>query len=149
MELSGKRVVASPREDLFPRLLDPKILAACIPGCEELVQNGEGGYRVRLSVGLGPIKTAFQGTVALTDVVAPQGYTMHLRGQGRAGSVNGTTRVTLRPVGDRATEIGFQSDFELTGLIGGLGSRLLPGAARSLADRFFESLEKALREGPA
>jgi carbon monoxide dehydrogenase subunit G len=145
MQISGRHVLARSREDLFQRLLDPALLVECIPGCEELVQDGPHSYRARLSVGFGPIKGTFTGSVQLTDLAPPQGYTMHLKGEGKAGFLSGLTRIELVPLDGGRTEVRYQSDLQVGGLIATVGSRFIPGVARGLSEQFFTRLERALQ----
>src|SRR5262245_22484750 len=146
MQLSGKHAVRGRPEEIFERLQDPRIIAKCMPGCEELVLAPDGTYDARLSYGFGPLRGSFTGKVILRDVVPPRSYTLQVHGEGKAGLVNGVTRVRLEPLPNPDwTEIQFESDFQVGGLLGALGGRFLPGVARNLSEQFFCSLEKALR----
>ena len=148
MRLSGRYIVARRREELFEKLLDPAVLLQAIPGCEDLVRTGDGAYDARLVVGFGPIKGAFTGKILLKDVRPPEGYRMELRGEGKPGFLNGVSRVELRPLdGGSRTEISYESDIQVGGLLASVGARLIPGAARTYSDQFFAALEKALLGG--
>jgi len=145
MNFAGRHTFGVRQEELFQRLLDPAVLHDSIPGCEELVQTGEAAYSIRLSAGFGPIRGTFNGTVVLKDLIPPRSYTLELKGEGRTGFVSGLTRIALEPLdGGAATEIRFESEVQVGGLIAGVGARFIPGAARNLSEQFFTSLEKAI-----
>jgi hypothetical protein len=146
MHLTGRHAVHGSPEEIFDKLQDPEVLRSCIPGCDELVASSEGTYETRLSVGFGLIRGSFTGKVALRDVDPPRSYTLVLHGEGKAGFVNGITRVKLEPLPNPEwTEIQFESELQVGGLLAAVGGRLLPAAARTMSEQFFSSLEKALQ----
>ena len=98
----------------------------------------------RLEAGLGPIKGVFTGEVVLKDVNPPEGYVMELSGKGKMGFLKGRTRITLRSAGENRTEIVYESDLQVGGLIASVGSRFIPAAARDFSKQFFSVLEEAL-----
>jgi uncharacterized protein len=147
MRISGRRVIQKGQAELFERLLDPTVLKQCLPGCEELRQSPDGSYDARLEVGLGPIRGTFQGRVFLLELDPPRGYTLEVRGDGKPGSLRGTVRVGLRAVSESATEVDYEADVSVGGLLASVGSRLIPGASRTFSEQFFNSLERALEDG--
>ena len=150
MHISGKHVIARRREELFEKLLDPALLLRTIPGCESLVRTGDHAYDTRLSLGFGPIKGTFTGTVLLKEVRPPQSYRMEIRGEGKPGFLIGAASVELQSLdGGARTEVRYQSDVQVGGLLASVGARLIPGAARTFSDQFFAALEKALDGGTA
>jgi len=149
VHLSGHYTVSGKPEQLYEKLQDPEILKQCLPGCEELVLRSDQGYDARLRIGLGLIRGTLIGQVELKDRDPPSRYTMEFKGQGRVGSVRGTTRFILEPTGNSSTRIRYESEVQLDGLIGVLGEKLFPGGARTFFDDLFSSLDRALQEGGA
>ncbi len=41
MDMSGERRIPAPREKVYAALNDPRVLKACIPGCESLEKDGD------------------------------------------------------------------------------------------------------------
>ena len=147
MHLSGRHVVHGQSEEIFDKLQDPEVLRGCIPGCDELVSTGDGTYQARLSVGFGLIRGTFTGKVVLQDVDRPRGYTLLVRGEGKTGFLQGVTRVSLEPLPNPEwTEIRFESDIQVGGLLGAVAGRFLPGAAKAMSEEFFKLLDQALRK---
>src|SRR6059036_2864201 len=135
MQLAGSHVLGWSPEKLFERLQDPKLLMRCIPGCEELARAPDGGYDARLHAGFGPIKGTFTGRVVLKDLVHSRSYTMEIQGEGKVGFLNGLTRIRLEPLdGGKRTEVHYESEVQVGGLLATVGARLLPGAARSFSE---------------
>ncbi len=75
----------------------------------------------------------------LTDIEAPNTYTIVFEGQGGvAGFGKGTTHVTLEPEGDAATKLTYTATAQVGGKLAQIGSRLVDGAARKIAGEFFK-----------
>ena len=75
-----------------------------MPGCESMTASGANAYDVVMTAAIGPVKARFKGRMLLTDIEAPNSYTIVFEGQGgAAGFGKGNTRVTLEPEGDAAT----------------------------------------------
>lgn len=147
MRISGRHAIDCQREELFEKLLDPAFMAQCIPGCEKLEGRPGGGFDATIRVHYGLIRGAFTGKVDLRDVIHPSGYTMEFTGAGRLGSLRGTSRMALEPLEGSRTEVSFDTDVQLGGLLGRLGDHLIPGDASEFSSHFFMVLEKAIRNG--
>jgi hypothetical protein len=85
------------------------------------------------------VKARFKGRMLLTDINAPQSYTIVFEGQGGvAGFGTGNARVTLEPEGADATRLTYTASAQVGGKLAQIGSRLVDGAARKLAGEFFK-----------
>jgi len=159
MEMLGNRRLGVTQQQAWEALNDPETLKKCIPGCDKFELTGDNQYSVALAVKIGPVSAKFSGKVALSDIVAPDGYKLSFEGQGGvAGFAKGSSSVTLRPL-DGAAEAapapgGCELDYTVQAQVGGkiaqLGQRLIDGAAKSTADDFFKRFEAEMqsRYGP-
>ncbi|MCX4149634.1 MULTISPECIES: CoxG family protein [Paraburkholderia] len=139
MELNETHMLPVSQQRAWDALNDTEILRACIPGCESIDPDGENAYAVVLSASVGPVKARFKGRMLLTDIEAPNSYTIVFEGQGgAAGFGKGNTRVTLEPEGDAATKLTYTATAQVGGKLAQIGSRLVDGAARKLAGEFFK-----------
>jgi carbon monoxide dehydrogenase subunit G len=73
--------------------MDPAVISSCIPGCEELEQEGEDRYRAKLNVALAAITGTYDGTVVISEKNAPASYRLTVEGQGKAGFVKGNAAI--------------------------------------------------------
>lgn len=139
MDLTGNYRIPAPRETVWAALNNPEILKACIPGCEELNKTSDTQFVARVIAKIGPVKAGFNGKVTLSDLDPPAGYTITGEGQGgAAGFAKGGAKVRLEPVDDgTATVLHYAADAQIGGKLAQLGSRLVEGTARKLADEFF------------
>lgn len=148
MELTGTTIIAADRDTVWAHLNSAETLAACIPGCQELTGTPEDGFEAVVKQKVGPVSATFKGHVTLTDVVAPESYTINGEGKGGvAGFAKGAAKVTLTEVAD-GTELAYAVEARVGGKLAQLGNRIIHGFARKMVDAFFERF-KAEVEGPA
>jgi carbon monoxide dehydrogenase subunit G len=148
MELNGSRVIAADRATVWEKLNDAETLKACIPGCEELTGSPEDGFEAVVKQKVGPVKATFKGGVTLSDVVPGESYTISGEGKGGvAGFAKGGARVRLSDA-EGGTELSYDVEAKVGGKLAQLGSRLIDGFARKMADQFFERFQEQV-EGPA
>ena len=145
MTMHGEVQLAASREAIWAKLNDPEVLKACIPGCEELERTEDNnGFRAAAKMKVGPVSARFKGRVALSDLDPPNGYRISGQGDGGvAGFAKGGAIVKLTPK-DGGTLLAYNVDAQIGGKLAQLGQRLINGAAKKVADDFFENFAKAV-----
>jgi carbon monoxide dehydrogenase subunit G len=143
MDITGSFTFNAPPDRVWAVLMDPAVLASCIPGCQRFEPDGDDRYNVTLTVGLAAITGTYTGTVVLTDLVPQTSYGLVVEGQGRPGFVKGTSAIALRAEG-AATVVDVTASVQTGGAIARLGQRLIGGVAKMMLDRFFECLKSKL-----
>jgi uncharacterized protein len=141
VKLAISSVVPAPRERVFAALVDPSILARCIPGCESLNETSPDVYEATLKIGIAGLKGTYAGKAAIRDKRPPESLTLEVDGKGGAGFVRGAAIMSIGP-GETAeyTRVDCTADVQVGGLIAAVGSRLVEAAAKKLADDFFRQL---------
>ena len=148
MEMSGERQIAASRTEVWAALNDPEVLKACIPGCQEMTKSGDNGFTAKVVQKVGPVKATFTGEVELSDIVEGESYTISGKGKGgAAGGASGGAKVTLAD-SEGGTLLTYVAEAKVTGKIAQLGSRLIDGFAKKMADQFFTTFQEQV-EGPA
>jgi len=143
MNITGSYPFNAPPDRLWALLMDPVVIAACIPGCDRLEPDGEDRYRATLTVALAAITGTYEGTVVITEKVQPSSYRLVVDGQGKPGFVKGTAAIALRADG-AATIVDVNGTVETGGPIARLGQRLIGGVSKMMQDRFFGCLQSKL-----
>ena len=139
MEMTGERRIEAPRQRVWDALNDPEALKAAIPGCESLERTPEGGYTARVAVRIGPMAAKFSGKVSLTNINAPESYTIGGEGNGGAmGFAKGGADVKLEEVTDTVTLLRYAVKAQVGGKMAQLGARLVDSTAKQMADQFFD-----------
>ena len=146
MELSQRVQIPVAQDVVWQSLNDPEVLKQCLPGCETFDLVAEDTFEVVLVVKVGPVKAKFKGEVALSDVVAPDSYKISGTGKGGvAGFAKGSAAVALESVQDgAATLMTYSVHASVGGKLAQIGSRLVTGAARKMADDFFSGFVRLL-----
>ena len=144
MELTGAVVMEATRDQVWAALNDVTVLQACIPGCEEVVNDSDTVRRARVMVKLGPVRARFSGTLTLSEVVIPERCLMRFEGSGgAAGMASGRSQVELIDE-NGLTRVTYTVQASVGGKLGQIGGRLLDASARQLADQFFAALRERL-----
>lgn len=149
MEMSSTRSLNVAQLTVWAALNDPEILRASIPGCDKFEPAGENEYAVAVTAAIGPVKEHFTGRVRLADIHPAEGYTLRFEGQGgAAGFAKGDATVTLAPHGEN-TLLSYQVKAHVGGRLAQVGSRLIDGAAKKLADEFFSNFSRQIAPAAA
>ena len=140
MDITGSYTFNAPPDRVWNLLMDPAVIASCIPGCEKLEPVGEDSFRASLTVALAAITGSYEGTVQITDKVPHESYRLTVQGQGKPGFVKGNAVIALRPDG-ATTMVDVKGTVETGGPIARLGQRLIGNVSKMMQDRFFACLQ--------
>jgi carbon monoxide dehydrogenase subunit G len=137
MEMSSFQLVPAPRETVWSALNDPQLLKTCIAGCESIEPVGDNAYKLAMTVKIGPVRARFTGKMQIADLNPPESYRLEFEGEGgMAGFAKGTAEVALTPE-ESGTRLTYAAKAQIGGKLAQIGSRLVDGAARKMADEFF------------
>ena len=138
MTMSGEYQLPVAPEAVWEKLNDPATLKACIPGCEKLDKLSDTEFQAVATAKIGPVKATFKGKVTLSDLDPPNGYKISGQGDGGiAGFAKGGAVVKLAPK-DGGTLLSYSVDAQIGGKLAQIGQRLVNGAAKKMADDFFQ-----------
>jgi carbon monoxide dehydrogenase subunit G len=139
MELKDTHDIPVPVETVWAALNDTDILAATIPGCQELTRDSDTELSAKVKLKIGPVSATFSGNVILSDLNPPHAYRISGKGSGGvAGGATGSAMVTLSPIDAGAgTRLSYDVTASVTGKIAQLGSRLIASTSKKLARQFF------------
>jgi carbon monoxide dehydrogenase subunit G len=137
MDMSGEYRIPAPRQRVWEALNDPEILKASIPGCEELNRLSDRDLEAKVRAKVGPVSATFNGKVTLSDLNPPESYRIAGEGKGgAAGFAKGGADVALAEDGTE-TILRYNAKADVGGKLAQIGSRLVQGTARKMADDFF------------
>ncbi|BCX17058.1 MAG: hypothetical protein KatS3mg117_0740 [Geminicoccaceae bacterium] len=151
MDMTGEYRIPAPRQRVWEMLNDPEVLAKAIPGCESLQKISDTELQAKVKAKVGPVSATFSGKVTLSDLDPPAAYTISGEGSGGvAGFAKGGARVQLLEDGPAATILKYEAKAEVGGKLAQIGSRLIQGTAKKMADDFFGKFaELAAAAAPA
>ncbi len=149
MTMTGEVTLPAGRPKVWALLNDPEVLKSAIPGCELLEKTGDNGFAAVVKTKIGPVSATFKGKVELSDIVPLVGYTIKGEGEGGvAGFAKGGAKVTLADA-PGGTLLRYDVEANVGGKMAQLGSRLIDGVAKNMADKFFTSFAALAASGAA
>lgn len=149
MQLTDSRDIHAAPETVWAAILNPEVLQACVPGCESMTGSVEDGFEAAVVQKVGPVKARFTGLVTFVDIVPGQSLTLTGEGKGgAAGFAKGSAKVTMEPIPE-GTRLTYEVQANVGGKIAQLGSRIIDGFAKKMADEFFARFQQGLEEPEA
>jgi carbon monoxide dehydrogenase subunit G len=150
MEMQASRTLSVSQSQAWAALNDPEVLKLCIPGCEKVEPTGESQYSVAMALKIGPVSAKFAGKITLSDIVAPESYTIAFDGSGGvAGFGKGSAQVRLEPLAPEGSQERCELHYSVHATVGGkiaqLGQRLIDGAAKGMAEDFFKRFDNEMQ----
>jgi carbon monoxide dehydrogenase subunit G len=144
MQLTGKQVLNASPSKVWEKLMDTNTLARVIPGVTTLEKTGENSFVSTLQIKMGPVNGSFSGNLQLEEITEQKNFTLKVQQNSKIGNTNAAIKVDLIPVSSTQTEVSFDGDAKLSGLLAGMGQRVIGGVANTLTKQFFSNLEKEL-----
>ena len=146
MDMTGEYRIPAPRQRVWEALNDPEVLKAAIPGCEELNKLSDNELDARVKAKVGPVSATFTGKVTLNDLNPPVSYRIVGEGKGgAAGFAKGGAEVALAEDGSD-TILRYNAKADVGGKLAQIGSRLIQGTAKKMADDFFGKFSSIVAE---
>ncbi|MFB9823761.1 MULTISPECIES: CoxG family protein [Halobaculum] len=147
MKINGEQTVGQQREQLWDTILESETLEATIPGAKELSRDGDH-YDGTLERGLAGISLTLSADVDVTEKEQPAWLECDIEGvDNRINSrVNGTAEVEFEEGDDGTTVIVYDTEFEFSGKLASLGSRIIKRKVNSDLNTFFSNLEEYVDE---
>lgn len=140
LKIEGSYSFNAPRARVWQVLLDPKIMAQCIPGCESMNEVAPDKYETVMKVGVASVKGTYKGKVAIKEKHEPSHYVLSGEGSGGPGFMQGDVAIDLEE-NNGLTVLRYSTDPKIGGLIASIGQRMLNGVAKMMAEQFFKKME--------
>ena len=142
LNLTGTESIQTSPSRLWESVIDPAVLQRSIPGCISMDELGTGEYTITLELKIAAVGGNFKGSVKLSEMDPPNSCLINVSGNGTLGIGKGTARVTIIANENDIAQITYEADGEVSGLVAGVGQRVLMGVAKHLVRQFFAALKK-------
>lgn len=142
MEFEKAALITAPVEQVWAMLLDPEVMAACVPGMESIQVLSATEYVVNIQVKISFITARFKVNTAIVEARAPT----YLRSDGAGedstltSSLKLSSEVFLDDRGDGTMELRMKLKIEVFGRLGGFGLNII----KTKADRMWEEFGRNL-----
>ena len=147
MQMSDTRQIAASPAEVYAALLSPDVLKECVPGATEVTGSPADGFEASVTQKVGPVKATFKGQVTLSEMVENESLTISGEGKGGAAGFAKGGAVVRISENDGGTELSYDVEAKVGGKLAQLGSRIIDGFAKKMADQFLTNLQTHL-EGP-
>jgi len=149
MELKGRHTVNATPATLWNMLMDTDTLSKIVPGISKLEKTGDNAYKSILELKIGPVGGSFTGNLQMENIEEQKGFTLKVQQNSSIGNANATMKIELIPVNPNETEVAFDGDVKVSGLLASMGQRILGSAANMLTKQFFANLDHELAKHQA
>lgn len=144
MKLEGEYLFNGPRDEVWAMVRDPEVLATCMPGTQTLKQISPTEYEGAINIRIGPVSGSFSGKLTVSNEVPPESCTLTVEGKGAAGFAKGVGNVLLVEQGPDKTLLKYTGELSIGGKLMGVGQRLIDSVGKSIINKGFDTLDKAL-----
>ncbi len=144
MLLNGTHTLNASPNIIWDKLMDTEILAKIVPGISKLVKLADNEFEAISEIKIGPVSGKFSGGLTLTDIHEHSTFTLNVTQNSKIGNADAEIKINLFDLGNSQTELSFEGDAKLSGLLARTGQRVLSGVANSLTKQFFENFEEEL-----
>ena len=150
VSLEKRHRVDAPVEAAWAVLKDIEVVAGCMPGAKITEKTGDNQYKGNVSVKVGPVQSAFGGTID----EATHSMSMSAKGKDRSGTSSATMLLTASVSADEdgGSLLVGNSEIKVMGKMASFGARMINGVADQLIAQFLENFSNrvlAAGEGAA
>jgi uncharacterized protein len=142
VKAEGSYLFRAPQQRLWQAILDPKIIAKCIPGCEALKEIGPDCYRAVMKTA-GVTGGRYNGQIQITDKKPFSHCVLNGKGGGAPGFINGEVVIDLQEINGQ-TLLKFSTDAKLSGFMSTIGKAVIGVVVERMANQFFKNMERFL-----
>src|SRR6266536_1623325 len=146
MQLTGTHIVNAGSSRIWDMLMDTGTLAKLVPGISSLEKTGDNAFKSILNIKIGPVSGSFTGNLSMDNITVQKGFTLKIQQNSKIGNANAVIKIDLLPVNEDQTEVSFNSDVKLSGLLATMGQRVIGSVADTVSKQFFTNLEKELEK---
>ncbi len=125
-------------------LMDPVTLARIVPAVSSLEQIDDNQYKALAEIKMGPVSGSFSGNLSLLNIRENEGYSLHVKQTSKIGNADALINIALKSLDNDQTELTFDGDARLSGLLARTGQRVISGVANTLTKQFFANFDEAL-----
>lgn len=145
MDITGEYTIPATKQEVWDALNDAEVLKVCVPGCEEMEKVSDTEFTAKITAKIGVVRAKLKGVVKLSDIDAPNSYTISGSGKGgAAGFAKGGATVSLSDAPGGGTLLTYTAKADLGGKLAAVGSRVIQGVVKKMADDFFGKFAKVV-----
>lgn len=145
MHLEGAFETPAPRKMVWDFLLNPQEIAPCFPDLQSMEVTSPDSFKAKVKVGLSVVKGTMDFEFRTTDKVPPGSAKLVGTGRGVGSSIDIQTGFTLMEAGT-GTRVGWVADVNVSGIMAGLGTKLLDSTSSKMVEQVIQNLNDKLKQ---
>lgn len=141
--------VEHPVDKVWSFLSNPNKIVTCVPGASITEQVDDENYKGQVSMKFGPVAVKYNGEIAIQEM-DHDNHVMILKGRGLdakgKGSADMVMNGRLAPTGNGGTEVQYNMEVAITGMLAQFGSRLITDVSNQVVDQFIGNFKSKLND---
>lgn len=127
MDVEKTMTIAAPVDKVWETLLDPEIMARCVPGTQSVDVLSDVEYSAVIKVKISFISAKFKVNTTILETKAPTYLRCEGTGEDKsvASSMKQETELFLTDLGDGSTEINVKAQAQVFGKLGSFGLSIM------------------------
>lgn len=146
MRYSGTERIPASRQRVWQFLTNPDAVAQCVPDVESLEVVDPIHFKATVKAGIGPVRGKFGFNVTWQELTEPSRAHMTAQGKSGGNAVTVDSTMDLNEAGENETELAWNADVVVHGMLASVGARLLDGFAKKQTEQFFGCIRERLSE---
>jgi len=146
MHYDGKFKIKASREKVFNFLLDPNAMAKCLPDLQTVDVKSADRFLATVKVGVGFVRGNFKFDFNVVEKDPPKMAKLVAHGSGTGSTIDLETIFELSDVSGGGTELSWQADAQVGGMIASVGQRLIGGLAEKTVTSLFDTIKVELEK---
>ena len=142
MHIEGSYRLDAPVKKAWNFVSNPEMIANCLPGVEHLEIKDPENFTVTMKVGISFVRGSFKFSFRLLDQTPPSHSRFEAIGKGAGVSVRLNASMQLVDLGTNATQLNWQADTDLGGLLTELSPGLIQNSTDKFTKEFFDCLKR-------
>jgi uncharacterized protein len=150
MKLEGSFAVLASKDKVWATINDVAVMAACVPGCEDVQKLSDSAYRAMVKADVGIIKARFNLVIEIVHREPTDLMRFTSRGEegSRASILSSENMVALVALSADETQVTLTSEVSVTGRLGKFGLGVMKKKAEAITREFADSLRATLNAVP-
>ena len=144
MRFEGTVDIAAPRDRVWAYLTDPAQVSRCAPDLQRVDIIDSEHFTLIARAGVGPIRATFTIRTTFTELRAPEHAAIAAHGDAPGSTVDMESWIDLAESAPDRTRMRWSSEVKVSGMIAGVGGRMLQVAADKTTRQIFECMKSAL-----
>ena len=140
--------IAAPASKVWDAILDINVIAACMPGVEDVKQIDDKTFDGTILASVGPISGKFDFRATIVESNPPHAMKGTVKGTDSVtkSTIDAVMAMSLNPTTPQATELAYRATVDIHGRLAILGEMVLRATGALMTEEFAKRLRTQLED---